>query len=40
MPDLRENARRLYNCRGIYIPSRTSRHGLDVHFNRNYSGQN
>lgn len=32
MPDYRENARRLYGCRGIHVPSRTSSHGLNNHF--------
>jgi alpha-L-fucosidase 2 len=32
MADFRENARRLYGCRGIHLPSRASSHGLDIHF--------
>jgi len=32
MADFRENARRHYGCRGIFVPARTSSHGLDVHF--------
>lgn len=32
LDDYRLNARRHYGCRGIFLPSRTSRHGLDVHF--------
>ncbi len=32
MADFRENARRLYGCRGIHVPSRASTHGLDIHF--------
>jgi alpha-L-fucosidase 2 len=28
----RENARRLYGCRGIHVASRTSTHGLNNHF--------
>jgi alpha-L-fucosidase 2 len=32
MPDFRANARRLYGCRGIHVPSRASSHGLDIHF--------
>jgi hypothetical protein len=32
MADFRENARRLYGCRGIHLPSRASTHGLDIHF--------
>lgn len=36
MPAYRENARRLYGCRGIHIPSRTSSHGLNNHFDRTW----
>ncbi len=36
LPDFRENARRLYGCRGIHLPSRTSNHGFDSHFNENW----
>jgi alpha-L-fucosidase 2 len=32
LDDYRQNARRHYDCRGIFLPSRTSSHGLDVHF--------
>ena len=32
LDDYRLNARRHYGCRGIFLPSRTSSHGLDVHF--------
>jgi alpha-L-fucosidase 2 len=32
LPYYRDNARRLYGCRGIHIPSRTSTHGWDIHF--------
>lgn len=32
MNDYRENARRLYGCQGIQVPSRTSSHGLNNHF--------
>ena len=32
LPQYRENARRLYGCRGIHVPSRTSSHGLNNHF--------
>lgn len=32
VPQYRENARQLYNCRGIHLPSRTSTHGLNNHF--------
>lgn len=31
--DYRSNAERLYGCRGILVPSRTSSHGLHNHFN-------
>ena len=30
--DFRTNASRLYGCRGIYVPSRASTHGLNNHF--------
>ncbi len=32
VPDSRENAKKLYNCRGILLASRTSTHGLNNHF--------
>lgn len=32
LDDLRENARRLYHCRGIYLPAHTSTHGKQNHF--------
>lgn len=32
MDDFRTNARVLYDARGIMVPSRTSTHGLDIHF--------
>ncbi len=32
LPEFRENARRLYGCRGIQVPSRASTHGLNNHF--------
>lgn len=32
MEEYRENARRLYRCRGIHVPSRASSHGLNNHF--------
>jgi hypothetical protein len=32
MDDYRANARRLYGTRGIHVPSRTSTHGLNNHF--------
>ena len=32
MADYRQNARHLYGCRGIHVPSRTSSHGLNNHF--------
>lgn len=32
MKDYRANARRLFNCRGIFVPSRASSHGLNNHF--------
>jgi alpha-L-fucosidase 2 len=33
LADYRSNAQRLYGCRGIFLPSRTSSHGLNNHFN-------
>jgi hypothetical protein len=36
VPHFRENARILYGCRGIMMPSRTSSHGYNVHFNEQY----
>jgi len=36
LPYYRDNARRLYGCRGIHIPSRTSTHGWDIHFNKTW----
>jgi len=36
VPHFRENARILYGCRGIMLPSRTSAHGYNVHFNEEY----
>lgn len=32
----RENSRRLFGCRGIHIPSRTSAGGYDIHFSTAY----
>ena len=32
LPQYRENARKLFNARGIHVPSRTSSHGLNNHF--------
>lgn len=32
MDDFRTNARELFNCRGIHVPSRFSTHGLNNHF--------
>lgn len=36
LPDFRVNARRLYGCSGILLPSRTSTHGLNNHFNETF----
>jgi hypothetical protein len=36
LPHFRKNARELYGCRGIMVPSRTSAHGYNVHFNEEY----
>jgi len=32
LPDMQENAWRLYRCRGIHLPSRVSTHGANNHF--------
>ena len=32
MPAFRDNAKRLYGCRGIHVPSRASTHGSNNHF--------
>jgi len=32
MDDFRLNAKRMFNCRGIHVPSRASSHGLNNHF--------
>jgi len=36
VPHFRVNARTLYGCRGIMLPSRTSAHGYNMHFNEEY----
>lgn len=36
LPYYRENAKRMYGCRGIHIPSRTSTVGWDIHFNETW----
>jgi len=36
MPDMKINASRLYNSRGIVLPSRSSRGGLNFHFNEDW----
>jgi hypothetical protein len=36
MADYRRNARLLYGCRGIHVPSRTSSHGLNNHFDETW----
>jgi len=36
LPYYRDNARRLYGCRGIHIPSRTSTLGWDIHFSETW----
>jgi len=33
LADFRENSRALFACRGVYVPSRFSTHGLQNHFN-------
>ena len=37
LPHFRRNAHRLYGCRGIMVPSRTSSHGYNTHFNEEYA---
>ncbi|PZX16392.1 glycosyl hydrolase family 65 [Breznakibacter xylanolyticus] len=32
MPHYRDNARKLYNARGIYVPAHSSSHGWNIHF--------
>ena len=36
VPEFRVNAKRLFGCDGIILPSRTSAHGLNTHFNEEY----
>jgi len=36
MEDMRANAQRLYGCRGIQLPARSSTHGLANHFSRTW----
>jgi len=36
VPHMQENARRLYGCRGIHLPSRTSTHGFNNHFDETW----
>jgi hypothetical protein len=36
LPQYRDNARRMYNTRGIHVASRTSSHGLNNHFDRTW----
>jgi hypothetical protein len=36
VPHFRHNARTLYNCRGIMMPSRTSSHGYNICFDEEY----
>ena len=36
MNDFRTNAKRFYNCRGIFVPSRASNHGLKNSFDGNW----
>ncbi len=36
MPCYRENAQRLYGCRGIFIPAHTGRHGYATHFDETW----
>jgi hypothetical protein len=36
LADFRENSRSLFGCRGCYVPSRFSTHGLQNHFNETW----
>jgi hypothetical protein len=36
LADFRENGRALFGCRGVYVPSRFSTHGLQNHFNEEW----
>jgi len=36
MDEFRLNAKRLFNCRGIHVPSRASSHGLNNHFDQTW----
>ncbi len=36
LPYYRENAQRLYGCKGIHVPSHNSSHGYDVHFDKTW----
>lgn len=38
LPDFRNNAKKIFNLRGIWIPSRTSEHGQVLHFNVGFPG--
>lgn len=36
LPYYRDNAQKLYNCRGIMVPGHTSSHGWNVHFDKTW----
>jgi len=36
LPYYRENAKNLYNCRGLQVPGHTSSHGYNVHFDKTW----
>jgi hypothetical protein len=36
MDDFHDNSRALFGCRGVYVPSRLSTHGLQNHFNQTW----
>ncbi len=36
LPYYRDNAKKLYNCRGIMVPGHTSSHGWNVHFDKTW----
>ena len=39
VPDCRENARKTYGCRGIFLPTRVSNTGLNLHWGNGWPGQ-
>ena len=39
MPEFRENARKTYGCRGVFLPTRISNCGLNLHWGNGWPGQ-